>query len=100
MSRYATPHRRTAARHATVIAVAAAAMISCTSRPRESAPHPDRGIFRVATYNIHAGKDASQRPNLDRVAAVIDSLGADIVLLQEVDRGTERSGGVDQVAEL
>jgi endonuclease/exonuclease/phosphatase family metal-dependent hydrolase len=34
------------------------------------------------------------------VAAVLDSVGADIVLLQEVDRGTERSGGVDQVAEL
>jgi endonuclease/exonuclease/phosphatase family metal-dependent hydrolase len=54
----------------------------------------------VLSYNIHAGKDARQHPNLDRVAAVIDSLDADIVLLQEVDRGTERSGSVDQVAEL
>jgi endonuclease/exonuclease/phosphatase family metal-dependent hydrolase len=59
-----------------------------------------RGAIRVASYNIHAGKDAEQRPNLERVAAVLDSLDADIVLLQEVDRGTERSGRVDQVAEL
>jgi endonuclease/exonuclease/phosphatase family metal-dependent hydrolase len=54
----------------------------------------------VVSYNIHAGKDASQQPNLERVARVIDSLRADIVLLQEVDRGTDRSGHVDQVAEL
>jgi endonuclease/exonuclease/phosphatase family metal-dependent hydrolase len=54
----------------------------------------------VVSYNIHAGKDAEQHPNLERVAAVLDSLDADIVLLQEVDRGTERSGKVDQVAEL
>jgi endonuclease/exonuclease/phosphatase family metal-dependent hydrolase len=54
----------------------------------------------VVTYNIHAGKDAARQPNLERVAAVLDSLDADIVLLQEVDRGTTRSGGVDQVAEL
>ncbi|HEX7089996.1 MAG TPA: endonuclease/exonuclease/phosphatase family protein [Longimicrobiales bacterium] len=54
----------------------------------------------VVTYNIHAGKDAEQRPNLDRVAAVLDTLGADIVLLQEVDRRTRRSAGVDQIGEL
>jgi len=54
----------------------------------------------VVSYNIHAGKDAEQRPNLDRVAAVLDTLGADIALLQEVDRRTARSGGEDQVAVL
>lgn len=55
---------------------------------------------RVMTYNIHAGKDAQQVVNLERVAAVIDSADADIVLLQEVDRRTERAGGVDHFAEL
>jgi endonuclease/exonuclease/phosphatase family metal-dependent hydrolase len=54
----------------------------------------------VLSYNIHAGKDAERQPNLERVAKVIDSLHADVVLLQEVDRGTERSGHVDQVGEL
>lgn len=58
------------------------------------------GALTVVTYNIHAGKDAEQKPNLERVAAVLDTLGADIVLLQEVDRRTARSGGEDQVAEL
>jgi len=55
---------------------------------------------RVLVYNIHAGKDAAGEPNLDRVAALIRFLEVDVVLLQEVDRGTERSGRVDQLGEL
>lgn len=51
-------------------------------------------------YNIHAGKDAKGVPNLDRVAALVKSTNADLVLLQEVDKGTKRSGNVDQPAEL
>jgi endonuclease/exonuclease/phosphatase family metal-dependent hydrolase len=56
--------------------------------------------LRVMTYNIHAGKDAAQIDNLERVAALIDSVDADIVLLQEVDRRTQRSSGVDHFNEL
>ena len=56
--------------------------------------------LRVLVYNIHAGKDAAGRPNLDRVAELVRTLEADVVLLQEVDRGTERSGRVDQLAQL
>jgi endonuclease/exonuclease/phosphatase family metal-dependent hydrolase len=56
--------------------------------------------LRVLTYNIHAGKDADGVDNLERVAALVKSTRADIVLLQEVDRGTKRSGYVDQPAEL
>lgn len=56
--------------------------------------------LRILVYNVHAGKDAAGVDNLGRVARVIEETGADIVLLQEVDRGTERSGGVDQLAEL
>lgn len=56
--------------------------------------------IRVLSYNIHAGKDAQQQPNIPRVAALIDSLDADIVMLQEVDRRTTRSGGEDHLAQL
>jgi endonuclease/exonuclease/phosphatase family metal-dependent hydrolase len=56
--------------------------------------------IRVMVYNIHAGKDAGGIDNLDRVATLIRDAGADVVLLQEVDRHTRRSGNVDQVAEL
>ncbi len=71
----------------------------CSTLPPPSDPPSTVGI-RVATYNIRAGTDLQRRPNLERVAALLDSLSADVVLLQEVDRATARSGGVDQLAEL
>ena len=55
---------------------------------------------RVLVYNIHAGKDAAGTDNLERVAEIVRHTRADIALLQEVDRGTRRSGGVDQPAVL
>lgn len=61
----------------------------------------------VMTYNIRAGLGPpapGQRPdvvaNLDRVASVVREAGADVVLLQEVDRGVERSARVDEAASL
>ena len=54
----------------------------------------------VLVFNIHAGKDAAGKNNLDAVAALATDVGADVVLLQEVDRGTKRSGKVDQVRVL
>lgn len=65
-----------------------------------TAPGGDIGDVRVLTYNIHAGKDAAQQHNLERVAQVIADADADIVLLQEVDRRTQRSDGEDHLAEL
>jgi endonuclease/exonuclease/phosphatase family metal-dependent hydrolase len=59
-----------------------------------------RGEIRVLVYNIHAGKDASNVDNLSRVATIVRESAADVVLLQEVDRFTTRSGNVDQVAVL
>lgn len=52
------------------------------------------------TFNIFAGNDLDRQSNLARVAALIDSVGADVVFMQEVDRRTARSGGVDQPGEL
>lgn len=52
--------------------------------------------IRVLVYNIHAGKDAKGVDNLARVAELVRSTNTDIALLQEVDRGTTRSGKVDQ----
>jgi endonuclease/exonuclease/phosphatase family metal-dependent hydrolase len=55
---------------------------------------------RALVLNIHAGKDAAAVDNLERVADLIRASHADIVLLQEVDNATRRSGRVDQVARL
>lgn len=56
--------------------------------------------IRVLVYNIHAGKDAAGEDNLERVGRLVRESDADLALLQEVDRGTRRSGGVDQLAVL
>ncbi len=57
-------------------------------------------ILRVLTYNIHHGRGTDGQIDLDRIAAVINSVSPHLVALQEVDRNTERSGGVDQPTEL
>jgi endonuclease/exonuclease/phosphatase family metal-dependent hydrolase len=54
----------------------------------------------VLVFNIHAGKDAAGADNLGAVAALVQEVKADVVLLQEVDRLTKRSGKVDQVKVL
>ena len=56
--------------------------------------------LNVLVYNIHAGKDAAGTPNLQQVADLVRSTRADLVMLQEVDRGTRRSGSVDQLKVL
>lgn len=55
---------------------------------------------RVLVFNMHAGRDAAGKDNIADVAALIRTTRADLVLLQEVDRGTNRSGKVDQVKAL
>lgn len=81
-----------------VTLAACVAWVACVGRSAQSSPAPAE--LRVLVYNIHAGKDAGGVDNLERVAAVVRESGADVALLQEVDRNTERSGRVDQVAEL
>jgi len=56
--------------------------------------------FRVLTYNIHHGEGMDGKIDLDRIAGVIRRSKTDLVALQEVDRGIERSGDVDQPAKL
>lgn len=50
----------------------------------------------VASYNIRHGRGTDNVLNLERTAAVLAGLDADIIALQEVDRGVRRSEGQDQ----
>lgn len=50
----------------------------------------------VLSYNIHHGEGTDGIIDLQRVANVIRPFKPDFVALQEVDRNTGRSGGVDQ----
>ncbi|MBP7935447.1 MAG: endonuclease/exonuclease/phosphatase family protein [Phycisphaerae bacterium] len=56
--------------------------------------------LRVVTYNILHGAGPDKKLDLGRTAEVIRRLSPDLVALQEVDKGTRRSGGVDEAAEL
>lgn len=56
--------------------------------------------FRVMTYNIHHGEGLDGKVDLQRIAQLIREQGADVVALQEVDKGTERTARRDFPAEL
>lgn len=56
--------------------------------------------FRVMTWNIHHGEGTDGRVELERIAEVIKQERADLVLLQEVDKGVPRTGRRDLPAEL
>jgi endonuclease/exonuclease/phosphatase family metal-dependent hydrolase len=58
------------------------------------------GVLRVMTYNIHHGEGIDQKLDLERIAKLILDAKADIVGLQEVDRGCERTQRRDLPAEL
>ena len=71
---------------------------ACAPAPKPATPPASpRDAINVLVFNIHAGKDAGGKDNLTGVAALARDVKADLVLLQEVDRGTRRSGQVDQV---
>lgn len=55
---------------------------------------------RVMCYNIHHGEGLDGKLDLERIAALITEAKADVVALQEVDRGVERTNKRDLPAEL
>jgi endonuclease/exonuclease/phosphatase family metal-dependent hydrolase len=57
-------------------------------------------VLRVVTYNIHHGEGIDGKFDLARLAKVMLAAKPDIIAVQEVDQGTQRSSGVDQPAEL
>lgn len=73
-----------------------------TAAPGEPAApdEPAPVAWRVVTYNIRHGRGMDGRVDMERTAAVLRRLEPDIVALQEVDERAERSGRVDQAAEL
>lgn len=55
--------------------------------------------MRLATFNIlHGRAPADGRVDLPRFASAVAGLDADVLALQEVDRGQPRSGGADLTA--
>ncbi len=57
-------------------------------------------MLRILTYNVHRCLGSDRRIDVDRIADVIAARAPDIVVLQEVDVGRARTGGVDQAHKL
>lgn len=62
--------------------------------PRE----PDR--FRVMSFNIHHGEGIDGKLDLNRIARLVKSERIDLLALQEVDKGTQRTQGRNLAAEI
>jgi endonuclease/exonuclease/phosphatase family metal-dependent hydrolase len=73
-----------AAAAAIVVAVPLLAFVSTPATPD---PQPPRVTFRLMTYNVHQGFNASQIPALDQIVATIAQESPDVLVLQEVVRG-------------
>lgn len=56
--------------------------------------------LRIVSYNIKHGLGMDGKIDLARIARVIAAEDPDVVTLQEVDQNCQRSGSVDQAAEL
>jgi endonuclease/exonuclease/phosphatase family metal-dependent hydrolase len=56
--------------------------------------------FRVMSYNIHHGEGTDGKIDLQRIADLIKREKIDVVGLQEIDRGVERSARRDLIQEL
>src|SRR5712691_8356425 len=63
-------------------------------------PDPAHIKLRVMTYNIHVGVGMDKKLDLQRIADVINDQHPDLVGLQEVDRGVERTQRIDEIAEI
>ncbi len=56
--------------------------------------------LRILSYNIHHAEGVDGKLDVERIANVVKATSPDLVALQEVDRITRRSQGVDQAMEL
>jgi len=90
--------------HALLFFLLAAVLGACSATPSNRAEGQETTTgprtLRVLTYNLHHGEGTDGVLDLERIARVIEGADVDLVALQEVDRGCERTGGVDQLAWL
>lgn len=73
---------------------------ACSSVNEGTEIQQSGGNLVVMTYNIHHAAGSDGAIDLERIARIIRTAKPDLVALQEVDRGVERSGRVDQAETL
>ena len=90
--------RRTARREFLVSAAVLFALVACGCASGRQAT--SGSAIRVMTWNIHHAEGVDRTIDVDRIARIILSEKPDIVALQEVDRGVERSKKIDIITAL
>jgi endonuclease/exonuclease/phosphatase family metal-dependent hydrolase len=81
---------------AMLLAAVGAGVTTATPEPAAGDGFP----VRIMTYNVHMGYDTAGRFDVRALAEVITSTGAEVVVLNEVDRGWFLNGGHDVLALL
>jgi endonuclease/exonuclease/phosphatase family metal-dependent hydrolase len=82
------------------LAAAVLALAAAVCAGQQPAAQASPAAFRAMTYNIHHGEGVDGRLDIERIAALIRDERADLVALQEVDKGVERTNRRDLPAEL
>ena len=83
-----------------ILMFVAALSVCLGCRTPAPAPGAAARTFRVMTFNIHHGEGLDGKVDLPRIAALIQNERADLVALQEVDKGVQRTARHDLPAEL
>lgn len=71
-----------------------------TSEIESKARAPSVKTLRMLTYNVHGCVGLDGKTSAERIARVIARQGADVVALQEIDVGRNRSGKIDQAERI
>ena len=87
-------------RNVIVTTAVLAALLAPALGPAGASAGRRRVRLHVMSYNIHVGVGMDKKQDIARVAEVIKDYHCDLVGLQEVDRGVERTGRVDEIKEL
>lgn len=66
----------------------------------DDGPSKSPARLKILSYNIHHAEGVDGKLDVERIAAVIRGCEADVVAVQEVDRGVERSQKIDEPREL
>lgn len=75
-------------------------LIACAILSLNPSSSQAKRTLRVMTYNIHVGVGMDKKLDLQRIADAINKERPDLVGLQEVDRGVERTQRKDEIVEL
>jgi len=78
-----------------MFAVSLVLLLECSSGPLAAAPP-----LRILSYNIHHAEGVDGKLDVERIAGIVRGCEADVVAVQEVDKGAGRSQRIDQPAEL